>query len=254
MNINGTCISSIMDNNGPVYVYQTKNSRVLSFDGKIYQSCMKTNNINGLSLGYTQAMMTSLLFTPMPQNVTILGLGAGSIAKILLNNFSELIVHAIEYRAAVVEAAKTYFYLPDSKRLHIYIDDALNYIEMTPHKSDIIFSDLYSSQGMDPKQVQSCYLKHCKAALTLQGILVLNICHSSLQIRDHLDELLAVEFGNRVLRFEVDGGNTIVLAFNNDIPVIDSAALLFTANAMQQQLSIPMTRYAKLLCQYNHIG
>ncbi|WP_350639859.1 hypothetical protein, partial [Psychrobacter sp. CAL606-MNA-CIBAN-0158] len=84
------------DEHGPIYVYQTRNSRILSFDGKIYQSCMKTNVINGLHLGYTQAMMAGLFFIPAVTTATIMGLGAGSMAKILLSSFADLKVHAVE--------------------------------------------------------------------------------------------------------------------------------------------------------------
>ncbi|WP_350640008.1 hypothetical protein, partial [Psychrobacter sp. CAL606-MNA-CIBAN-0158] len=75
---------------------------------------------------------------------------------------------------AVAKAAKEFFYLPETDRLAIHIDDAVNYIKNTDIKSDIIFSDLYNSQGMEPKQVQSSYLHDCKNALNQQGVLVLN--------------------------------------------------------------------------------
>ncbi|PSU50324.1 ATP-binding protein [Photobacterium frigidiphilum] len=247
MDISGTCISSTEDEHGPIYVYQTRNSRILSFDGKIYQSCMKLNNINGLHLGYTQAMMAGLFFIPIVKTATVMGLGAGSMAKNLLNSFSELNVHAIEYREAVAKVAKEYFYLPDTDRLFIHIDDAVNYMKNTEMKSDIIFSDLYNSEGMEPKQVQSSYLRDCKKALNNQGVLVLNICHTAPKLREELDELLASEFENRLLSFEVEGGNTIVLAFKNDIPSIKREELLTKGKWLQEEMSIPMERYAKLL-------
>ncbi|MDQ6961129.1 MAG: tRNA pseudouridine(65) synthase TruC, partial [Mariprofundaceae bacterium] len=248
MDINGICISSIEDEHGSIYVYQTKTGRVLSFDGKIYQSYMKLKNIHGLALGYTQAMMAGLLFIPSVKTATLMGLGAGSMAKNLLSSFPELNVHAIEYREAVVKAAREHFYLPDTDRLFIHIDDAVNHIKNTDIKSDIIFSDLYNSQGMEPKQVQSSYLRDCKKALSEQGVLVLNIWHTSLQLREELDELLAYEFENRLLSFEVDSGNTIVLAFKNDIPLIERKALLSKAKCLQAQMNIPIEPYAKLLC------
>ncbi|MEC4727105.1 ATP-binding protein [Shewanella sp. D64] len=247
MDIKGTCISSIEDEHGPVYVYETKNSRILSFDGKIYQSCMKLNNINGLHLGYTQAMMTGLLFIPKVTTATIMGLGAGSMAKNLLSSFPELEVHAIEYREAVAKTAKDYFYLPDTERLIIHIDDAVNYIKNTDVKSDIIFSDLYNSEGMERKQVQLSYLRDCKNALNNQGVLVLNIWHTAPKLREELDELLELEFGNRSLSFEVASGNRIVLAFKNEIPSIKREELLTKAEWLQQQMNIPMEPYAKLL-------
>jgi spermidine synthase len=256
MDIRGHCISSTTDEHGPIYVYQTRTSRILSFDGKIYQSCMKLNDINGLDLDYTQAMMAGLFFIPAVKTATIMGLGAGSMAKNLLSSFSELNVHAIEYREAVAKAAKKYFYLPDTDRLSIHIDDAVNYMKNTVMKSDIIFSDLYNSEGMEPKQVQSSYLRDCKNALNEQGVLVLNIRHTALQSREELVELLAFEFENQLLSFEVESGNTIVLAFKNDIPSIKREELLTKGKWLQEEMKIPMERYAKLLCdtQKNKFG
>ena len=247
MDIRGTCISSTVDEHGPIYVYQTRTSRILSFDGQIYQSCMKLNDINGLNLGYTQAMMAGLFFIPIVKTATIMGLGAGSMVKNLLSSFSELNVHAIEYREAVAQTAKKHFHLPDTDRLFIHIDDAVNYIKNTDIKSDIIFSDLYNSEGMEPKQVQLSYLRDCKNALNKQGVLVLNIWHTALELREELDELLALEFENRLLSFEVESGNRIVLAFKNDIPSIKREALLTKGKLLQEKMNIPMERYAKLL-------
>ena len=247
MDINGKCILSTADEHGPIYVYQTKTSRILSFDGKIYQSCMKLNNINGIHLGYTQAMMAGLLFIPTVKTATVMGLGAGSMAKNLLSSFSKLNVHAIEYREAVAKTAKEYFYLPDTDRLFIHIDNAVNYMKNTVIKSDIIFSDLYNSQGMEPKQIQLSYLRDCKNALNKHGVLVLNICHTTLNLREELDELLAFEFENQLLCFEVDSGNTIVLAFKNDIPSINREELLTRGQCLQEQMNIPIERYAELL-------
>lgn len=248
MDINGECILSTTDKHGPIYVYQTRTSRILSFDGKRYQSCMKLNNINGLHLDYTQAMMAGLLFIPTVKTATVMGLGAGSMTKSLLSSFSELNVHAIEYREAVAKTAKEYFYLPDTDRLFIHIDDAVNYMKNTVMKSDIIFSDLYNSQGMEPKQVQLSYLRDCKNTLKKQGVLVLNICHTTLNLREELDALLALEFESQLLSFAVDSGNTIVLAFKNDIPSINKEELFTRGKWLQEQMNIPMECFVELLC------
>jgi spermidine synthase len=208
---------------------------------------MKLKDINGLDLDYTQAMMAGLLFVPKVKTAIIMGLGAGSMAKKLLSSFSELNVHAIEYREAVAKTAKKYFYLPDTDRFFIHIDDAASYIKNTDTKSDIIFSDLYTSEGMEPKQVQASYLRDCKSALTKQGVLVLNIWNTALKSQEEIDEILALEFDNRLLSFKVDSGNTIVLAFKNDIPAIKRDELLTKGKWLQEQMNIPMEYYAALL-------
>ena len=217
---------------------------------------MKMNDINGLHLGYTQAMMTGLFFIPIVKTATIMGLGAGSMAKNLLSSFAEVKVHAIEYREAVATTAKKYFHLPDTDRLTLHIDDAVSHMKNTGIKSDIIFSDLYNSEGMEPKQVQSSYLRDCKNALNEQGVLVLNIWHTALQSREELNELLALEFENLLLSFEVESGNTIVLAFKNNIPSIKRKELVARGILLQEEMNIPMERYAKLLwnTQKNKFG
>lgn len=247
MDIKGTCISSTTDEHGPIYVYETRTLRILSFDGKIYQSSMKLKKPEGLNLGYTRAMMAGLFFIPEAKTATVMGLGAGSMVKSLLSSFPELNVHAIEYRAAVVKIAKDHFHLAESDRLVIHVDDAVNHIKNTNIKSDIIFSDLYNSKGMEPKQVQSSYLRDCKSALKAHGVVVLNIWHTSPELREKLDVLLAVEFENRLLSFEVDSGNTIVLAFKNDIPLMSREELLAKSQCLQEQMGFPMERYAESL-------
>jgi len=247
MNINGNCIDITTDEHGSVYVYETRNSRILSFDGKIYQSSMKLNNISGLHLIYTQAMMAGLLFLPQVKTATVMGLGAGSMVKNLLTSFPELDVHAVEYRKAVVKAAQKHFYLPYTPRLFIHVDDATHHIKHTDIKSDIIFSDLFNADGLESNQVQSTYLRDCKDALTEQGVLVLNICNTSYQLREVLDQLLIEVFNNQLLRYDVDEGNTIIFAFKNDIPKMDRKALLTKAQDLHKQMNIPMEHYAKLL-------
>lgn len=208
---------------------------------------MNLNNIHGLDLAYTQAMMVGLLFTPNINTATVMGLGAGSMVKNLLHSFPEFHVHAVEYREAVANITKKYFYLPDTDLLRVHIDDAVNYIKNTSVKSDIIFSDLYNAQGMEPKQVASTYLRDCKNSLSEHGVLVLNIWNTALESQKELNDLVALEFENKVLSFEAESGNTIVLAFKNDIPVIKRKELLIKAKCLQEKMNIPMEQHAKLL-------
>lgn len=247
MSINGACIATSEDEHGPIYVYQTRTSRILSFDGDVEQSCMNLNDINGLVHRYTQAMMAGLFFIPTAKIATIMGLGAGSMAKCLLNSFDELEIHAVEYRAEVANAAKRFFHLPEDNRLHIHIDDAVTYMKSNSIKSDIIFSDLYNTHGMEPRQIQLSYLRNCKKSLKPQGVLVLNLWHQDFRSTAEIEDLLSHEFENRLLSFEVEGGNTIVLAFKNDIPSIKKKTLLTQGKIFQQQMNIPIEYYAKLL-------
>jgi len=247
MEIRGTCIASITDEHGPIYVYETKKIRILSFDGEIYQSSMKLNNINGLTLAYTQAMMAALLFIPNLKVASIMGLGSGSMVKNLLHSFPAVKVHAVEYRKAVADIARNYFSLPDTDRLSVHINDAIRYMHDPVEKSDVIFSDLYSSEGMEPKQVQADYLSNCKNNLNEHGLLVLNVCHTTDKLQKDFDRLLINEFENSVLSFTIEGNNKIVFAFKGKVPPIEANDLLIKAQSLQEKNGVAITRYVELL-------
>ena len=100
---------------------------------------------------------------------------------------------------------------------------------------------------METKQIHEAYLHDCKAALNNHGILVVNIWHEALPSPEALDTIFASKFKNRTLRFEVESGNIIVLAFKNAMPRITRKELLARAKSLQQKMNIPLERYAKLL-------
>ncbi len=245
MSINGSCIATSEDEFGPIYVFQTRSSRILSFDGHVEQSCMNLNNPVQLMHKYTQAMMAGLMFLPEIKSATIMGLGAGSLAKSLLHHFDQLTVYAVEYRQEVINTAKRFFHLPEDKRLQLSVCDAVKYMKKPAAKSDIIFSDLYNSRGMEPRQIQLSYLKNCKKALNKNGLLVLNLWHQDFESSHEIEDLLSLEFGEEILSFPVEGGNTIVLAFKNKIPTLKRKELLKLSEQLQQQTDVPVSRYAK---------
>lgn len=252
MTINGTRIATNHDEHGPIYIYQTRETRILSFDGDVEQSCMSLSDPIQLMHKYTQAMMAGLLFIPNANTATIMGLGAGSMAKCLLNSFNDLTLHAIEHREEVVNTARKYFYLPDDESLHIHINDAVSHMRDNRIKNDIIFSDLYNTHGMEPRQIQLSYLRNCKKSLNKNGVLVLNLWHQDFRSEAEIEDLLSHEFENRLLSFAVEGGNTIVLAFKNDIPATKRKDLLNKANTLQKKMSVPVERYAKLIWGSQH--
>jgi len=128
-----------------------------------------------------------------------MGLGAGSIAKSLYHAFPALTIYTVEYRKAVADMAIKYFEVPVSERLFIHIDDAANYMKKTQIKTDVIFSDLYSSDAIEPDQVQASYLRDCKNALTFDGVLVLNICHTKVGQREAFINYLRKNLQERFL-------------------------------------------------------
>lgn len=74
---------------------------------------------------------------------------------------------------------------------------------------------------------------------------VLNICHAELESREELDGLLALEFENRLRSFEVEGGNTVVVAFKNEIPALRREELLAKAKDLEVEMKIELEPYTQ---------
>jgi len=50
-----------------------------------------------------------------------------------------------------------------------------------------------------------------------------------------------------LLSFDVESGNTIVLAFKDDIPLIKRDELITKGEWLQEKMNVPMEHYAELL-------
>jgi len=66
---------------GAIAVSEERGVRRLHIGGDAIQSAMRLSAPDTLELEYTRAMMAFLLFCPKPQDVLMVGLGAGSIPR-----------------------------------------------------------------------------------------------------------------------------------------------------------------------------
>lgn len=164
------------DEFGKLFVIDYGDSRVLNFDSPFEQSCLSIKHPYKLVHQYTQSMLLVLAFI-QPSNITLFGLGGGSILRTLHHMLPDCFFKVIELRQKVVDIAFEYFFIPsDDKRLDILVTDALEEIEKCePNSTDIIFSDMYNAYHMIPEQVQKTFLKKCSRLLTNNGWLVINL-------------------------------------------------------------------------------
>lgn len=169
-----TQLYTVEDRYGPLYVTDDGECRILSFAPQDEQSrCLKAAP-HVLQLDYTQAMLLVLLFC-QPKRVLILGLGGGSLVSALHHYDRSLTITAVELRAAVIDVAKRFFFLPTSKRIQLIEQDAAEFLlDALPCKVDIIFADMYHAAGVDSLQLQTDFITRCSQQLKEEGWLVLN--------------------------------------------------------------------------------
>ena len=131
-------------------------------------------------------------------NSLVLGLGGGTIAKLVLKKYPDAKITGIEIDPLMVALGEKYLGL-DSNKVGIVVEDALDYCEQfiglpvkSVHQFDLIFVDLYCGDKFPDKFENERFLKLIKRRLGKGGIAVFN----RLYYGDKRKE--AIKFGNKL--------------------------------------------------------
>lgn len=169
---------SVSDNTS-VDVSERDGVRYLHLGSETVQSAMRVNAPNELELAYTRAMMGFLLFRPEPQDVLMIGLGGGSVAKYVYHNLPSARTRVVEINPQVVAAARSHFHLPEQdERFRIEIGDGAEYLSNNPDTTDVLMVDGYDSSSQAEELTSQRFYDDCAAALTQNGVLVVNLWSS----------------------------------------------------------------------------
>lgn len=231
------------DEYGPVQVFDDGNQRRLAFGEGDHQSCMLKAQPTQLHYEYTRAMVAALLFKAKTQNTLLLGLGAGSLAS-FLHQYSTLSITAIELRQLVIDVAYRYFELPRSSRLCVHNENALHFLQRSePCDYDLIFSDIYTGDGVDDLQLQESYLDMCSQCLDPNGWLVLN-CWREHQGDQELIQILQDRF-TELYCCTTQSGNWILFAGNTALP--PQKNMMASAKALSEKTGFNLQSIIKKL-------
>ncbi len=107
------------------------------------QTTMSLSDPTRGALEYTEYFHSAHAFKPGIKKVLVLGLGGGSTPKAFLTRYPEVNVTTVEIDQAVVNVAKNYFYLAESSRHQIIVDDARRFLARSKATYDAIFIDAY---------------------------------------------------------------------------------------------------------------
>ncbi len=159
-----------------VEVTEHRGIRQLHLGTGAIQSAMRISRPWDLELAYTRAMMGCLLFVPEPQNVLMVGLGGGSLAKFIRKHRPQTKITAVEISPQVVAAARNHFELPDNDdTLDVIIGDGTDYVFNHPASADIILLDGFDAGNQVEALATQAFYKACKRALKPGGVLVVNL-------------------------------------------------------------------------------
>lgn len=107
----------------------------------------------------------------IPQSALILGLGAGTIYKMLREKFPDIEISAVDNNAEMVAIA----YGNGVNAHEIWKGDAFDFIKDVTGKYSLIIVDLFDGMNFNMKVITDLFLNDCKRCLNPGGYLVVNV-------------------------------------------------------------------------------
>ena len=195
------------------FIHETPQSKALHFSICEVQSRMQRRNPDALDLEYTRTMMGFLLFHPAPRQLTMIGLGGGSLAKFCHRHLPHTAIRAVEINPHVIALRDTFHVPPDGPRFTVVHGDGATVVREAAVPCDVLLVDGYDSDGLPLRLGTARFYDDCHAALEPGGVLAVNL-HAGHHRFDVLVDRMRRSFGGNVLTVDAtDRSNTIVFAF-----------------------------------------
>jgi spermidine synthase len=231
--------------------------RHLHLDSIWIQGSMRMDDPTALVHEYIQRMMAWLLFID-PEGATQrqalqLGLGAASLTK-FCHKVIRMKTCAIEINPMVLAACRGWFKLPaDNTRLQVILGDASTEI-CAPRwlgTVDALQVDLYDQEAAGPVFDSEAFYADCRATLTPDGCMTVNLFGRSSSFQKTVDTLAHV-FGKEALwAFKATReGNTVVLAQRTAVRPT-RAVLQQRADFIQSHWGLPADKWVRVFKPVN---
>ena len=138
------------------------------------------------------------------KDVLLLGVGAGTIARLLLEKYPDVKITGVDNNQEVINAAMDNFKLGEIK-MKIEIADGFAYIKSTNKKFDLIICDMWSGYNFPFKMLMPEFIEDCKKRLNKGGQVYINCPNLDYLAGESLKELKA---------FRDDIGRNLIFRFD----------------------------------------
>lgn len=251
----GTLVHFARDDYGSIEVVDAFGVRTLHFGTPARQSSMCLQEPDRVELPYVRAMLSALLFHPEPSDVLLLGLGGGSLAKVLFQHVPACRIDVVEQRGVVVEAAHRFFGLPAHPRLSVTVGDAGEFVKEAAGRLpsyDLILADLFDGDGMAPPVAEEPFYLDCAGALRKDGVFGINLWGSQTAACSRILEMMRKSFAGPAFRLAVPGrGNLIGFSLASEPKRAATGAMEQRARRLEAKLGIEFSRFLRALKQSN---
>jgi len=160
-----------------IRVSQVANYRYLSFNrARGNQSAVNVNDPYELKFAYTKASFLALAFFEQePQTILYVGLGGGSMPRVMAQYLPNAKIDLVEIDPDVVMVAKKYFLFEPTPNMRIFEQDGRQYLRRTTEKYDLIFLDAYNDAAIPFHLTTKEFFEIVKQRLTPRGLVATNI-------------------------------------------------------------------------------
>jgi spermidine synthase len=129
-----------------IFITKRQDHLVMSFQVKGWDYTESVTNLSDpddLPLRYAQVMTIATIYPEQPRRILMLGLGGGSISGYLGRFMPEAAITTVEIDPGVITAAKTYFGLRETERMHYRAGDGRVFLNRSNELYDLILLDAY---------------------------------------------------------------------------------------------------------------
>ncbi len=201
---------------GDVRVWQQYDRRWLDFNDGLIQSEIILNNPEILPLVLNRAMLAGVIFSELPKQVLLVGMGGGTTARYFASCFPDVVGDAVEKSKIVSELACSYFEFPVGHNWQIHTEDIIDYVQDCSQKYDLIIIDIAIEQKTPQWLVERDFLKQCRSLLTEQGHIALNLLVDDSNEFLHYLSAIRDTFSRQTACLSLPNyRNTVIFAFNN---------------------------------------
>ena len=159
------------------------------------------------------------------KKVLLLGMGAGSIIKLLQEKYNiNCSITAIEKDEVVIDLAKKYFGINTYKNLNIINADAFDYAASCNETYDLIISDLFVEWDVPKKFASNEYLKSLKRISSNKACIIYNkMTELDIHKKELIDVSIAFEkvFPNAIVHKLIVNDSENSILYSNTLPLLE---------------------------------
>ncbi len=158
------------DINGDLKVFESFGERRIVAAG--FTQSRSLNN-EGRTGSYWDGFVHNLPKLSLDDRILILGLGGGTIAKLLTNKYGNISIDGVEIDPVMVELGRKYLDFHE-KNVNVSITDALQFLKATRYKYDIVCVDLFTHGDVAIGSNTKKFFEDVKKVMKADGLVIIN--------------------------------------------------------------------------------